>query len=333
MNNNPLVSICIPVYNSGQYIDETLESLINQTYKNIEIIVSDNASTDNTKKIILDKQSIDSRISYFRNYENIGYVNNIKNAVSKAKGDFIAIFHSDDIYENTIIRKEMDQLLKNENIGAVFSILATFSELKPNNLKFPKLYVLCQSYPIYDSARNIFIGGMKEYLPVITKYGNIFTCPSLMCRKKIYLEIGGYKDTYPSNEDFDLWLRTLILGYRIVMINEPLLKYRLSKNQGSSIYSNLTDLPMVYDVLRDFKNNNPQLFGEKSLIKNYNSFLTRGYCRAAFNCYKKREYKKGLLQIINSKKNKKYNIFTKIGVFQFLGGIYFWFMMKNRNKK
>ncbi|MCP3940418.1 MAG: glycosyltransferase family 2 protein [Desulfobacteraceae bacterium] len=334
MNQNQLVSICIPTYNNGQYIGETLESLINQTYKNIEIIVSDNASTDNTKAIVSAKKSKDSRIYYFRNDENLGYVNNIKNAVSKAKSDIIAIYHSDDIYEPTIIEKELIQLLENDNVGAVFSAFASFNEQYSNKLEFSQLYDQLTAYSIYDCKKNIFFGGIKEYLPVITKHGNIFSCPSLMCKKQIYQDIGGYTDEYPTNEDFDLWLRLLKSGYNLLMLNEPLLHYRISSTQGSNISKKMTSLPMMYMVLNDFKKNNPQFFIDAKIIDNFNYLLGKGYCLTALNYLKRREFLPGCSYVIKSKKYYKFSVFSKVGIFQLFGSLFvsFYAMFKPGSK-
>ncbi len=67
----PLVSVCVLSYNYGKYIEETIRSLMNQTYKNLEIIVSDNASTDNTKEIVEKLSRIDNRIKFYLNESNV----------------------------------------------------------------------------------------------------------------------------------------------------------------------------------------------------------------------------------------------------------------------
>jgi glycosyltransferase involved in cell wall biosynthesis len=76
------VSVCIPAYNSGSFIEATLRSIMNQTFSNLEIIISDNASTDSTAEIIQELSREDKRIRFIKNESNIGYVKNIMQAVN-----------------------------------------------------------------------------------------------------------------------------------------------------------------------------------------------------------------------------------------------------------
>lgn len=93
---NPLVSILIPVYNREKYISDSVESAINQTYKNIEIIIVDNCSTDATWKILQDYQHQDERIHVFQNERNLGPVYNWVECFKRAKGEYSKILWSDD---------------------------------------------------------------------------------------------------------------------------------------------------------------------------------------------------------------------------------------------
>ena len=91
----PSFSICIPNYNYGHYIGETIQSILNQTYQNFEIIVADNASTDNSVEVI--KSFDDDRIRLIQNNCNIGYSPNLHKATSCAQNDFILFLPSDDL--------------------------------------------------------------------------------------------------------------------------------------------------------------------------------------------------------------------------------------------
>lgn len=95
-NTNPLVSILIPVYNREKYIEEAIDSAINQTYKNIEVIIVDNCSTDNTWQILQTYQQGDERIQIFQNEKNLGPVYNWVECFKRAKGEFLKILWSDD---------------------------------------------------------------------------------------------------------------------------------------------------------------------------------------------------------------------------------------------
>lgn len=109
--NLPIVSIVITSYNREKYISETLDSVLLQDYENLEIIISDNASTDNTDSIIR-KYLSDKRIRYFRNETNMGMVANFKLATEKATGKYISYLSSDDYFINNFFISEAVSLAK-----------------------------------------------------------------------------------------------------------------------------------------------------------------------------------------------------------------------------
>ena len=245
-----LISICIPVFNGAFFIEQTLKSIINQTYKNIEIIISDNASTDNTVDIINTFTVNDDRIQIIKNIKNNGYCNNIAIAVKEAKGDIICIFHADDVYESTIITKQHASLKRNINVAAVFTKSDTFSdslESRTPNHVFTEL----AAKDFYNNEHKEFIGGIAEFAPVILEYGNVFTCPSFMTYKNTYDNIGGYKSDYPTNEDLDLWIRYLKDNRQLCILNETLLHYRISDSHASASLINTLDLPLEFQLIEE----------------------------------------------------------------------------------
>jgi glycosyltransferase involved in cell wall biosynthesis len=118
--DNILVSILIPVYNRENLIENTVKSAINQTYKNIEIIIVDNKSTDNTW-LVLEKLAIeDERIKIFQNHTNVGPVRNWKRCIDEARGAYGKILWSDDLIASDFLEKTIT-LLSDNNIGFVFT--------------------------------------------------------------------------------------------------------------------------------------------------------------------------------------------------------------------
>ncbi len=109
MKNLQKVSIAMATYNGEKFIEEQIESLLNQTYVNIEIIICDDCSTDNTFQILQDYAKKDSRIKLFKNKRNLGYVKNFEKAISLCNGDYIALSDQDDIW----LEKKIEILLKN----------------------------------------------------------------------------------------------------------------------------------------------------------------------------------------------------------------------------
>lgn len=118
--SNPLVSILIPVYNREQLVRESIDSALGQSYRNIEIIVCDNCSTDNTYQVCLEFAKMDSRVRVLRNKANLGPVKNWIRCVEEAKGEFSKILFSDDLLAPNCI-EEMLQQFRDPKIGFVCS--------------------------------------------------------------------------------------------------------------------------------------------------------------------------------------------------------------------
>ena len=95
---NPLISIAMATYNGGQYLKEQLDSIYAQTYKNIEVIVTDDCSTDETTEI-LEQYSKSHGLKYYVNEENLGFVKNFEKAITLCKGEYIALSDQDDVWE------------------------------------------------------------------------------------------------------------------------------------------------------------------------------------------------------------------------------------------
>lgn len=131
MQNKPLLSICIPTYNREKYLKECLESIVYQKWFNqedIEIVISDNASTDNTKELVQEYQERFNNIKYYRNKENVWSANNVICSVEKSIWEYVWIFGDDDIVVNFWFKSIIDTLFLNKNIWWLFVNYFTFSE-------------------------------------------------------------------------------------------------------------------------------------------------------------------------------------------------------------
>ena len=218
----PLVSICIPAYNADQTIAKTLDSIVNQDYKNVEIIVSDNHSSDNTETIVKNYEKFN--VKYFLNpthpkdlINTSSVVSNFNYVISLAKGEFIAIFHADDIYDKTIIDREVRFLQENKSTGCVFTSSYLIDE--------------------YDKILKINIGVIPEELNInkIIDFDTLLNSiilsehhlmfPTLMIRSAALFSVGSFnpKESYVS--DIEFYLR-LARWKPIGLINEKLHHYR-----------------------------------------------------------------------------------------------------------
>jgi glycosyltransferase involved in cell wall biosynthesis len=317
-----LVSICIPAYNAGKYIAETLRSLCGQTYKNIEIIVSDNASTDNTGDIVKKFAENDKKIKYFRNEANVGYVKNIRAAVEKASSETIAIYHADDIYEPEIVEEEIKVLLNNPKMGGVFVKLREFQDSSRIVKRENPFYHFFNKLAFFDKKHECLMGGLDQFLPSLMKHGNFFACPSFMTTKPVFFEAGGFTDKYPSNEDLEFWLKILNKGYSLAIINKTLLNYRRTEGQGSAFWNSSPELPEFYHVMDDFLADVKIPLPESSFI-DYRKNKSDGYLTAAYNAFVLNNKPLYYKYIKMSKEVYCFPFYSKKGIYQIMPAVVF----------
>ena len=134
--NDPLVSICIPAYNSSAYISRALQSCLSQTYQNIEIVVGDNASTDKTREVVLEYAKRDSRIKFFENESNIGSGNNYLKCAEYATGEYVQALASDDWLSRNYIEEGVQNFLANPKAGAIFANMITLEMVPKSQPRF-----------------------------------------------------------------------------------------------------------------------------------------------------------------------------------------------------
>lgn len=159
----PKVSILIPVFNREKYISQTLKSSLDQTYRNIEVIVVDNASTDHSWDIVQRFAEADSRVKVFRNQFNVGPVRNWLRCVEEATGQFGKILWSDDLVAPEFIEKTLP--LFNADVGFVFTATNIFSD--DNLLDVSTSYLLDNTglYPSTTYINEAVFGGRMPVSP------------------------------------------------------------------------------------------------------------------------------------------------------------------------
>ena len=222
----PLVCVCVPTYNSGRTLPGTLDSIINQTYRNLKVFIVDNASTDNTLGISRAYAGKDSRIEIIRHAVNVGGAGNFTKCLQLACGEYTAIFHSDDIYTPSIIMEQVAFLEKYHGAEAVFVMAESIDAGGQQG----RIYRLPAE--LRRPAGPLYV--FPEVFRVMLKYGNFLFCPGAMARTTVYRDyIKELNETrYASAADGDVWLRILQRG-PIGIIDKPLLKYRISPSSFS----------------------------------------------------------------------------------------------------
>jgi teichuronic acid biosynthesis glycosyltransferase TuaG len=220
MSNSELISVIMPAYNAEQFIKDSVNSVIAQTYTNWELIVVDDGSKDNTKEIVNDFIKIENRIKYI--HQLTGKQGKARNTgIESANGDLIAFLDADDLWEPQML-EEQRKLLRKENADLVFSQIKYIDEESNflNNFHgVPQI--------IYESSE-----GLRELIK-----GNSIPIITVLAKKDSILKAHAFKTSLELQygEDYDLWLRMLLKGAKFVCHDEPLALYRKHQMQSSKL--------------------------------------------------------------------------------------------------
>ena len=175
----PLVSVLIPVYNRYELIRPCIQSVLDQTVTDLEVIIVDNASTDRTWEVCLEVASLDQRVRVFRNETNVGPVCNWQRCLSMARGTYAKFLYSDDLIMENFL-EETIPYIKSENVGFVFTMaeigshpgkgwlaygLDTYSRILPSNL-FVDEALFGQNVPVSPGAGLFRLSDLRKNLLV-----------------------------------------------------------------------------------------------------------------------------------------------------------------------
>lgn len=209
---SPLISILINCYNSEKYLNDCLISIVNQTYKNTEIIIWDNCSKDSTAQIC--KKFKDNRIKYYLSTKHENLVNSRISAWKKIKGDYVAIMDSDDLSFKDRLKIQLDIIQKNSNIAAVGGGVEYINNIGKT-----------LSYKKFPNS--------KKKLNKKINYKFPMNNATLFLDKKKVDELGGYSNKYEFINDFELVYR-LSKKYDLVNSNEIVSKNRIHNENLSN---------------------------------------------------------------------------------------------------
>lgn len=261
---NKLVSILIPVYNRENLIEETVQSALNQTYKNIEIIVVDNQSTDNTWEILQKLASQYERIKIFQNERNIGPVRNWKRCIDEANGEYGKILWSDDLIAPQFLEKIVPYL-ENEDVGFVF----TGTEIFINGTDKKSSHYFIGETSLYESEQ--YVNGVlfDENYPVSPACA-LFRLKDLQINLLVDIpnKVNSDFSMHAIGNDLLIFLLTAHQYKNFAFVNEKLSFFRA--HDGSiSIQSNDGKLPLHYNLASAYFIENYR----KDLVKKQNVIL------------------------------------------------------------
>ncbi|MES2646163.1 MAG: glycosyltransferase [Bacteroidota bacterium] len=204
------VTVLLPVYNAATHLNEAIDSILNQTLKNFELLIIDDGSTDSSLEII--RSYSDPRIRLVVNEENLGISETLNKGLQLSRTELVARMDADDFSYPERLEKQVEFFSQHTD-----------------------------SVMLSTSVR--IITPQKELVEIIN-FNNYYNCynlnficaqfhPTIMYKRSVILDIGGY--TVPFSEDFDLWWRLMIANYKIDHLQQVLLDYRLSEKSLSTV--------------------------------------------------------------------------------------------------
>lgn len=209
--NPPVISVILPAYNCEAFLAKAIQSVLDQSFTDFELIIINDGSTDRTREII--HSFSDPRIIYLENEKNRGLIFSLNRAIDTAKGKFIARMDADDICHSNRFLFQKKFLEEHEAVAVVASTVQMIN-VKGEPIANWELDRQC-----------ITPEKIREMMP----WHNCIAHPTVMFRADVIKKLK-YRRRQKNIEDYDLWLRMLNRGYLIAKLDEPLLLYRLHEN-------------------------------------------------------------------------------------------------------
>ena len=199
------ISVLMSVYNSENSVSYSIESLLNQTYKNLEILLIDDGSTDLSYEVCKSYLS-DNRVKLIKNEKNIGLTRSLNILAKQSTGAFLARQDADDVSDSIRLEKQMQKIVK-KNADACTT--RAYSE---------NPFRLIPKYSSYVPKKMIF------------KFKNPFIHGTLLIKKETFFNIGMYDESFYYAQDYKLFVELYKMKKKIIYINEPLYKLNLENN-------------------------------------------------------------------------------------------------------
>ncbi len=210
--DTPALSVVLPCYNAAEFLQESISSVLAQTFTDFELLIIDDGSTDGSSEII-SKQN-DSRIKVLRNEKNLGLIKTLNTGIAAAKGNYIARMDADDVSRPERFEKQISFLEKNPTVG----VCGTWMYMIHNKKVYKHRYL---TSAIIKSA---------------LVFNNPVVHPSVMMRRDLFNNREAYDPAFLHGEDYALWI-SLLGKTDFVVLDEPLIEYRAHAHQVSRLFN------------------------------------------------------------------------------------------------
>lgn len=276
-DNQKEVSIIVVSFNSEEWILETLNSIKKQTFKKIELIISDDCSNDNTVSIC--KEWINNNKERFTNIklicssENLGIVKNINKGVKESKNIWLKIIAADDVLKNDCIEKNMEYIYLNKNVNILFSKIQAFKEIlnKENYLGND-----------LNTEEGFILKNSKYQFKKLVKKNRI-SAPSYFINKNLLEQMNYFDETYRNVEDYPMWLKLTWMGIKLDYLDEVTVYYRVHKKSISNCIDKIINEQMFefrkkiyYGFIKDKVNNIFFHYSERLIHMKYENIIRNG---------------------------------------------------------
>jgi len=296
----PLVSIIIPVYNGANYLKESIESALNQTYKNIEILVVNDGSVDNgaTEKIA---QSYGDKIRFFHK-KNGGVSSALNFGIKNMRGEWFSWLSHDDLYDKNKIQKQIELIEKNSIYGSNKIVVLSASELI--NEQGKKIF-----HPSKKLNRNY--SGSEIFTKSFNSSG-INGC-SLLIPKSVFDKFGEFDTSYKYLQDMEYWVKLMLDDYIFVCHDDVLVRTRVHSGQIT------TKFPQLYYIENERLGN--EVVKILSDCNGKNEFLLKNYL---YTCCKEYNYKlyRGIVSVLKNSKKFSLEVRMKVWFYIIYGRVY-----------
>ena len=201
-----LISVLLPVFNAEKDINVAIQSILNQSYKDLELLIIDDGSTDNSYQICMNISEQDNRVKVFRNHNNLGLTKSLNLLINESSGKYLARQDADDWSEETRFEKQL-KFMNDENIDVVYA------------------------RSVRNDTQNIF-PRLSYYLPLnfVLRYKNPLIHGTMLAKKNIIEKVGGYDEKFIYSQDYKLAFDLINLGFKLRIMKNVLYKSNFINN-------------------------------------------------------------------------------------------------------
>lgn len=216
MQGKPLVSVIMPLYNAERFVAEAIESILHQTYENLELLIVDDFSQDRSVDIVRNYAETDSRIRFFQNRCNLGVAKTRNRAMQEARGEYIACLDNDDVALPARFEEQIRFLEAHPDHALVASDVEIIDE--------HSRVVAAREYPHSD-------GEIQRCLSRMNPIAN----PASMFKRAVFQELGGaYDESVCPVEDYEFVIR-VARRFKVANLDQKLTRYRITATQAKAV--------------------------------------------------------------------------------------------------